>query len=154
MGEIKLVQTERKAAIGVDIAARLGALASQLIATASATYPRLGIGFLEAKVLYLLDRAPMTGSELSRELGIHRAAVSRTVKKLTERRYVEQPSLDSRRIALSEEGQRVRPNVALIFHEREHRLLTGFSLEDQALLVKYLDRLEANVADLSRLSKS
>jgi len=138
---------------GIVISADLGYLAGRLVATASATYARLGVGSLEAKVLAAIgDGAASTGAQLSRTLGVDPAAVSRTLKALLQAGAVDR-SLDvGSGLSLTAKGEALCRAIRLVSEERNRRMIGDLSPADQALLVAYLERLWANMPELAELA--
>src|SRR6478609_1764689 len=58
-------------------------LGNQLTATAVGAYATLGVGFLEARILFALGRAPdQPAASLVQHLGVDRAAISRALQQL------------------------------------------------------------------------
>src|ERR1700742_2343694 len=53
--KVELVDPTRRPMVGTRISARLGALSVRMVATASATYARMGLGSVEARVLLTLS---------------------------------------------------------------------------------------------------
>lgn len=142
----------RTPSVGTKISARLGSLAGAVVTTASATYARIGIGSVEAKVLFILDEGPMTAARISKALGMDRAAISRTVKALVARRLLERSHGPVATLSLTPKGLIMHGAVKCISEERERRLLTNFSDGERVQLVNYLQRLAVNVPDLSKLA--
>jgi DNA-binding MarR family transcriptional regulator len=142
----------RWASLGPEISARLGSLAGCVVTTASATYARIGIGSVEAKVLFVLDEGPMTAARISRLLGMDRAAISRTVQALEARGLLDRSPGPVASLSLTPKGVIMHGAVRCISEERERRLLARFTDEERARLVDYLARLAINVPDLSKLA--
>lgn len=140
-------------ATGVVISARLGYLAGRLVATASATYARLGVGSLEAKVVELIgDGMTSSGADIAKVLGIDPAAISRTLKTLVERGAVVRSAEGGVVIALTPRGEVLCRSIRSVSSERMRRLLQGISPSEQALLESYLERVWANSRDLTQLA--
>ncbi|MDB5459489.1 MAG: MarR family transcriptional regulator, partial [Caulobacteraceae bacterium] len=140
---------------GVAISARLGYLAGRMVATASATYARLGLGSLEAKALLLLgDDGPATGSQISKSLGVDPAAISRTLRTLLETGAVSRSSEGSMRLSLTPRGEGLCEQIRIVAEERNRRLLGDLTAGEQALLLGYLERLWENMPELAELAAS
>ncbi len=138
------------AATGVAISAKIGYLAGRMVATASSTYARLGVGSLEARVLELIgDRPAIKGADISRALGIDPAAVSRTVRTLAERGAI---SRCGSRVTLTDRGEGLCEAVRALSRERNRRMMEGLSEAEQALLEQYLERLWANTNELAEMA--
>ena len=142
----------RTPALGAKISARLGSLAGHVVTSASATYARIGIGSVEAKVLFVLDAGPMTAAKISKALGMDRAAISRTVKALVARGLLDRSAGPVADLSLTPRGVIMHGAVRCISEERERRLLSNFSEAERVTLVNYLSRLAVNVPDLSKLA--
>ena len=140
------------AGVGTQISARLGSLAGHVVTTASATYARIGIGSVEAKVLFILDEGPMTAAKISKCLGMDRAAISRTVKALVARGLLNRSTGAVADLSLTPKGVGMHKAVRCISEERERRLLARFTAAERAQLVDYLSRLAVNVPELSKLA--
>ncbi|MDB5458654.1 MAG: MarR family transcriptional regulator [Caulobacteraceae bacterium] len=140
------------AGVGTKISARLGSLAGHVVTTASATYARIGIGSVEAKVLFVLDEGPMTAARISKCLGMDRAAISRTVKALVARGLLDRSTGSVADLSLTPKGMGMHGAVRRISEERERRLLARFTEVERAQLVDYLARLAVNVPELSKLA--
>ncbi len=140
------------AGVGTQISARLGSLAGHIVTSASATYARIGIGSVEAKVLFILDESPMTAARISKALGMDRAAISRTVKALMARGLLDKSTGLVASLSLTARGKIMHSAVRCLSEERERRLLSHFSEAERAALIGYLSRLAVNVPDLSRLA--
>jgi DNA-binding MarR family transcriptional regulator len=138
---------------GIVISADLGYLAGRLVATASATYGRLGIGSLEAKVLAAIgDGAACNGAQLSKALGVDPAAISRTLKALLQTGAVDRSPDVGSRLSLTARGAALHGQIRLVSEERNRRMVGDLSPADQALLVGYLERLWANMPELADLA--
>ncbi len=142
----------RTGSIGPMISARLGSLAGHVVTTASATYARIGIGSVEAKVLFVLDEGPMTAARISKLLGMDRAAISRTVKALVARGLLDRSHGAVASLSLTPRGHIMHGAVRCISEERERRLMANFTDAERSALINYLARLAVNVPDLSKLA--
>ena len=146
---------ERRAGgAGTKISARLGALSVRMVATASATYFRMGLGSVEARVLLALGSGPQTSSQIGRLIGVDRAAVCRSVSALLERDLVLKLDGRARSVRLTPEGEALIEGIIRVTAERERRLLAGFSDEEIATLLGFLGRLMLNVPALAELAES
>lgn len=123
-----------------------------MAASATATYGKLGLGFLEARVIHALGKTPGTKAvELRRHLGVDRGQLSRTLKGMRAARLIVQVDVE-RRLCLSEKGRRLRARVDAVADARERRLLQGFSDEEAHQLTGYLLRMLDNTSELSALA--
>jgi DNA-binding MarR family transcriptional regulator len=123
-----------------------------VVTTASATYARIGIGSVEAKVLFVLDEGPMTAAKISKLLGMDRAAICRTVKALVARGLLNRSHGPVASLSLTPRGVIMHGAVRCISEERERRLMANFSEAERTALINYLSRLAVNVPDLSKLA--
>lgn len=139
---------------GTKISARLGALSVRMVATASATYARMGLGSIEARVLLALGQGPQTSSQIGKLIGVDRAAVCRAVSALLGRDLVLKLDGRARSVRLTPEGAALIEGVNQVAAERERRLLEGFSDEEAALLLGFLGRLMLNAPALTELAES
>jgi DNA-binding MarR family transcriptional regulator len=139
---------------GRRISARLGALSVRLVATASATYARIGLGSVEARVILALRAGPQTASQMGKLIGVDRAAVCRAVQTLLERDLVFKLDGRERSVRLTREGEGLVDGINQVSSERERRLLAGFTDEEAAALLGFLGRLMLNVPALTELADS
>ena len=139
---------------GTKISARLGALSVRMVATASATYARMGLGSVEARVLLALGAGPQTSSQIGKLIGVDRAAVCRAVTSLLERDLVLKLDGRARSVRLTSEGEALIEGINQVTAERERRLLEGFSEEEAAALLGLLGRLMLNAPALTELAES
>jgi DNA-binding MarR family transcriptional regulator len=146
---------QRKAVgAGTKISARLGALSVRMVATASATYARMGLGSVEARVLLALGSGPQTSSQTGKLIGVDRAAVCRAVSSLLERDLVLKLDGRARGVRLTGEGEALIEGINQVTAERERRLLEGFSDREAAALLGFLGRLMLNAPALAELAES
>lgn len=122
-------------------------LGNQLTATAVGAYATLGVGFLEARILFALGRSPdVLGASLVHQLGVDRAAISRALQQL---RVAGMVLVDSqRRVSLSEAGWLKRTQVVDISDQRLARLTAGLTPADVEQLLGLLQHLHQNVPEL------
>jgi len=139
---------------GTKISARLGALSVRMVATASATYARMGLGSVEARVLLALVAGPQTSSQIGKLIGVDRAAVCRAVSTLLERDLVLKLDGRARSVRLTSEGAALIEGINQVTAERERRLLDGFSDQEAAALLGFLGRLMLNAPALAELAES
>jgi MarR family transcriptional regulator for hemolysin len=139
---------------GTKISARLGALSVRLVATASATYARMGLGSVEARVLLALGPGPQTASQIGKLIGVDRAAVCRAVSALLQRDLVLKLDGRARSVRLTRAGEALIEGINQVTAERERRLLAGFSDQEAAALLGFLGRLMLNAPALTELAES
>jgi len=124
------------------------------VATASATYARMGLGSVEARVLLALGAGPHTSSQIGKLIGVDRAAVCRAVSSLLERDLVLKHDGRARSVRLTPAGEALIADINRVTAERERRLLAGFSDEEAAALLSFLGRLMLNAPALTELAES
>jgi DNA-binding MarR family transcriptional regulator len=135
------------------IATRVNTLSNRLIATATATYGRLGLGFLDARILYALAREPgIRAAEIGRRLKVDAAALSRSLKPLRDGAVITETG-SKRLLCLTAKGWGIYEQVNAVAAERERRLFAGFSEQEAAFLADHLERMLANIPELSALSE-
>lgn len=144
----------RAVGAGTKISARLGALSVRMVSTGSATYLRMGLGSVEARVLLALGAGPQTSSQIGKLIGVDRAAVCRAVASLLDRGLVLKHGGHARSVRLTGEGAALIEGINKVTAERERRLLAGFSDEETAALLGFLGRLMLNVPALTELAES
>jgi DNA-binding MarR family transcriptional regulator len=135
------------------IAARINSLSNHLVASATQTYGKLGLGFLRARLIYLLDRRPgVNGATASAVAGVDPAAVSRALKSLIEDGLVTVGAGPQRALSLTRPGRALLSSVNALSDERERRLLQDFSEDEAALLLQFLTRMLANAEAVARIA--
>jgi DNA-binding MarR family transcriptional regulator len=155
-------RTPSATAAGVDeasyrtlssIETRINVLSNGLIATATATFGEIGLGFLQARILLALSRqADMRAADLCKGLKIDAAAVSRAVKDLRDGGLAAEVGLQ-RRLRLTDAGLRLAAKARAIAEERERRLLKGLSDAEADLIRDRLESLLGNTPDLLALAE-
>lgn len=135
------------------IAARINSLSNQLVASATQTYDKLGLGFLRARLIYLLGRRPgVNGATASAIAEVDPAAVSRALKALVEDGLVTAGKRPQRALSLTAQGRALLTGVNALSDERERRLLQDFSDDEAALLLDFLTRMLANAEAVARIA--
>lgn len=120
---------------------------NQLTATAVAAYGTLGVGFLEARILFVVGRAPdQLSTHLVQQLGVDRAAISRALQQLKGAGLI--VADERRRLTLSDSGWAKRAQVVRIADERLARFTAGLSEAELEQLLGLVRRLHRNVPDL------
>lgn len=130
------------------------ALATRLSATASATFARMGLGSIEARVLTALADDAQTSAQISKVIGVDRAAVCRSVQALIDRDLVTKLDGRARLISLTGHGRALIADIERVSCEREQRLFAGFGDMERVAVLAFLGRLMLNVPDLIELAES
>ncbi len=109
----------------------------------------LGLGAGQFPVLSVLyAREGLSQEEISSYLGIDKAAVAKSVRKLLEEDYVSRGGDEAdgrlKRVWLTPKAKRARPRILEVEAEWEGRLLEGFGAEEARALAAFLARLEEN----------
>jgi DNA-binding MarR family transcriptional regulator len=145
--------SDRSGRDGAGVATRINWLGNRLVTTASATYGQIGLGFLDARLLYLLGRrGDLTAARIAEMLGVDAAAVSRAVKSLKARKLIVQASGLLRSLSLTDEGRGLYRLTEKISNEREARLLHGFTEIEAQQIVGGLNRMLANMDQVALLA--
>ncbi len=127
-------------------------LSFQLTTTATATYGKIGLGSLEARMLLELSHYDaVKAAQLSNLLKSDPSAVSRTAKTLRDRGLVMHTGA-KQLLCLTEAGRDIAEQVRMISQERERRLFAGISGDEAKVLSTQLDRLLGNSTDLADLA--
>jgi DNA-binding MarR family transcriptional regulator len=135
------------------IAARVNSLSNHLVASATQTYGKLGLGFLRARLIYLLGRRPgVNGATASAIIGVDPAATSRALKSLIEDGLVTAGKGPQRALKLTTQGRALLSAVNALSDERERRLLHDFSPEEAELLLAFLTRMLANAETVAQIA--
>ena len=136
------------------IATRVNWLGNRLVTTASATYGQIGLGFLDARLLYLLGRRPdITAARIAEIIGVDAAAVSRAVKSLKARKLIAEARGPLRSLSLTEDGWGLCRLTEKISDEREVRLLRGFSEAEAEQMLTLLNRMLDNMGEVALLAE-
>jgi len=135
--------------LGRCIGAITTSLSNKLSSGASQEYrARFDLGVVEWRVLAQLSAEPWsTGAQLSQAIGLDKASISRSLRLLEDRRFIQTRSAGGRRqeAALTDEGWAVHGRVLEVARAREARLLDGFTPGEVDTLVGLLQRLLANL---------
>ncbi|MFO1167868.1 MAG: MarR family transcriptional regulator [Rhodoblastus sp.] len=126
-------------------------IANKLSSSASLIYRRrFGVGIVEWRIMALLAVEPwITAGKICEVIGLDKAGVSRSVRFLLDKGYVETRYRDNNNrrqfIALTRAGIELHDQIALVASTREEQLLTGFSDEERAMAVRLLTRMHENL---------
>lgn len=131
--------------------AQINMLANKLMLKSSVAYTKkFGIGMMEWRVISVLFSNPNSSVQnISDILGLDKAAVSRTIKKLNEKKYLEiSGDSDDKRIYvinLTEFGQEIYEVASDFSIEREKQLLETLDDTEKDQLFNILKKLRNNV---------
>jgi DNA-binding MarR family transcriptional regulator len=136
------------------IPATINKLSNQLVASATATYAKLGLGFFDARYVLFLGRRPNSrASDASRHLKVDPAAVCRAGQFLRSEQIVSEPKGPTRSLTLTKKGRDIHGRIEQIAQEREARLLKGFTPGEAIALMDYLDRLTENMTAVAAVAE-
>lgn len=134
--------------------AQINMLANKLMLKSSAAYTQnFGIGMMEWRVISVLSSSPNSSLQsISDILGLDKAAVSRTVKKLEEKKYISigGDTTDKRVyvINLTESGQQLYEIAADFAIDREKQLLENLTDDEKDQLFSLLKTLRSKVDEM------
>lgn len=134
--------------------AQINMLANKLMLKSSAAYMQnFGIGMMEWRVISVLSSSQNSSLQsVSDILGLDKAAVSRTVKKLEEKKYISVggDNTDKRVyvINLTESGQELYEVAADFAIDREKQLLENLTDDEKDQLFRILKTLRAKVDEM------
>ena len=134
--------------------AQINMLANKLMLKSSAAYTQnFGIGMMEWRVISVLSSSPNSSLQsISDILGLDKAAVSRTVKKLEEKKYIsiDGDETDKRVyvINLTPKGEQLYEVAADFAIEREKLLLENLSDDEKDQLFNILKILRNKVNEM------
>ncbi|MDB5459824.1 MAG: transcriptional regulator, MarR family [Caulobacteraceae bacterium] len=148
-----MVSTPNQVRTSATIATYINWLSNRLISSASATYGQLNIGFVEARLIYLLGRRPqLTAARCAEIIGADPGAVSRALKALKSSGLIHAAGGKSRTLSLTDTGLQLCEKVAAISDERERRLLQGLEPAQADQLLSCLETMLANMPDVVALA--
>jgi DNA-binding MarR family transcriptional regulator len=134
--------------------AQINMLANTLMLKSSAAYTKkFGIGMMEWRVISVLSNNPNSSLQvISDILGLDKAAVSRTVKKLEEKKFISigGDKTDKRVyvINLTNSGQQLYEVAADFAIDREKQLLENLTDDEKDQLFRLLKNLRAKVNEM------
>lgn len=126
-------------------------IANKLSSSASLIYRRrFGVGIVEWRIMALLAVEPwITAGRICEVIGLDKAGVSRSVRFLLDKGYVETRYRDNNNrrqfVALTRTGIELHDRIAVVARAREEQLLTGFSDAERAAAVRLLTRMHENL---------
>lgn len=131
--------------------AQINMLANKLMMKSSSAYTQnFGIGMMEWRVIAVLSNNPNSSLQVVSDiLGLDKAAISRTIKKLEEKKYIsiDGDETDKRVyvINLTNSGKELYEVAADFAIEREKQLLENLNEEEKDQLFKLLRILRNKV---------
>ena len=101
-------------------------------------------------MVQLWNEEGLTQSHLAERVGIEVSTMTKALQRLERYGFVErrQDTQDTRvwRVFLTEQGRALRPTVTEKWNQAEQLTFVGFTTEEQALLVSFLQRIEKNLS--------
>jgi len=98
----------------------------------------------------LWEREGLAHSDLAEALNVTPATITKMAQRMEQAGFIYRvPDQDDQRISrvyLTEKGRLVRDQVDQVFRTLEEEMLRGFSEEERAQLLGYLERVSANMA--------
>lgn len=134
----------------VPIANQLQGVAKLIQRSALRAYPdRAGVSFVQAAVIVEIGNfGPISARDLSTLLTMHEGQLSRTIKTLVGKGWVDRVTDpdDARRklLMLTREGKTLQRKVLAVQKERENQFLQGLSLAQKRSFFATLNRIMAN----------
>ena len=144
-------------AIDIDhyLPALLTHLAIKFAGGAAMIYRRqFGVTITDWRIMALLANEPwMSAGHITEVFGYDKAAVSRSVRSLHERRLIETRfhggNRRRRHLALTADGLRMHDEIARIALARENQLAAGLSKDERDTVIRLLTRMSAEIPKLS-----
>jgi DNA-binding MarR family transcriptional regulator len=117
---------------------------------------KFGVGLNEGRIAAVLGHVPgMTAAELGVAMAMNKSIVSRSLWTMLDRGLVHQTGTErARRNWLTEAGAELEAGVVRVSLAREKLLLEGFSVEEKAVLLSFLGRMQANLAKMAGFETS
>lgn len=132
-------------------------IANRLTNSGSALYRRaFGIGMMDFRIMAMLSIEPgASGARIAEVIDLDKAAVSRTLASLEKRKYVHvMPGAGrARKLSLTRAGEALYQKAWQLSQERERRLLSLLSSDEQRVLREILQRLLKSTALVAALSE-
>lgn len=130
---------------------RLSVLSNRISQSIARLYAeRFGISITEWRVIAVLGRySGLSANQVAERTAMDKVAVSRTLARLVERGLIVRNTDDDDRrrsvLALSASGKRIHTQIAPLALEMEHKLLTGLSKDERAMLDGLLEKLTQGI---------
>ncbi len=125
-------------------------------ADASRVYrDRFGIGIADWRVLaYLSVKGKGTGAQMSAFLGMDKAAISRSVRTLTQSGHAAVANQSGRKseLELTAKGTELYNEILGVALQREATLLTDFTPSERETLLRLLHKMHGNIPDVVALN--
>ncbi|MDT8450175.1 MAG: MarR family transcriptional regulator [Wenzhouxiangellaceae bacterium] len=130
---------------------RLSVLTNHISQGIARTYEqRFGLSVTEWRIIAILGRYPgLSATEIAQRSAMDKVAISRAVRRLVDAGRVEREHSNedrrARHLWLSDEGRRIHDRIVPAALEFEHRLRDLLSMEENRLLDRLIDKLEAGL---------
>ena len=117
-------------------------------------YEALGLYRGQSRVLRALwDREGLTHTELSRQLQVQPATITKMIQRMEKAGFVErrQDPDDQRvsRVSLTAAGRSIREDVQQVWRRLEEEAFAGFAEEERVLLREFFVRIRGNLTQAS-----
>ncbi|WP_424138281.1 MarR family winged helix-turn-helix transcriptional regulator [Roseomonas chloroacetimidivorans] len=109
---------------------------------------RFDLGITDWRVLAYLGVEPKgTNAAICQLIGLDKAAVSRSVAVLEEKKLIRSTPVSGRTVelAITPKGRRVYEQILVLALAREEALLSGFTAEERQLVIRFLHRFLDNI---------
>jgi DNA-binding MarR family transcriptional regulator len=134
----------------------ISSIANKISRGGSRVYLRLfGIGIIEWRILTVLAEHPRcTANLICSIIELDKAAASRSVQVLERHGYI-QTAVDpadarKRTLSLTASGSALYRRAIKVAMQRERRLLAGFTDQERAVLLGFLQRMQANAIEMDQ----
>jgi len=139
--------------LGSSLAALVQTITNRLTTSGSMTYAHFGLGFLEARLLYVLSNTqPTLARRVAERMALDPSAISRALVRLTERGLVVKSPQSKRVLLLTDEGLRVAHAIRSVFEERSRRLVDGVSIGELRAAQDILEKIQRNLPFVAELA--
>ena len=117
-------------------------------------YEALGLYRGQPRVLHALwDREGLTHTELSRQLRVQPATITKMIQRMEKAGFVERrPDPDDQRVSrvyLTAAGQAIREDVQQVWRRLEEEAFAGFPEEERVLLRRFFLQIRDNLVQAS-----
>jgi DNA-binding MarR family transcriptional regulator len=108
----------------------------------------LGIGFNESRIVSILVAEAMSAVDISRVLDMHKSIVSRCLRTMLEKGWIERADTPRRKFRLTESGIERNERIVDTALARQALLLEGFTPNEKTIVLGYLARMYANLGSV------